>query len=143
MKPELIFPVSAGREDAGLGSGKTSGNLTAILSQEVPFGAVHFNASVGRDRYRDTLSNPDTTTWRASLAPVWDVSEQWKLALDTGIESARSTARTTRANYVELGAIYSPTKDLDFALGCIRRSDNASPHTTTDSVTAGLTWRFK
>ena len=143
LKPEVIFPVSAGREDGGLGSGKTSGDLTAILTQEVPFGALHFNVGVARDRYRDTLANPDTTTWRASLAPVWDVSEQWKLALDVGSESARSAERTTRANYGELGAIYSPGKDLDFALGCIRRSDNASPHTTTNTVTAGLTWRFQ
>jgi len=143
VKPEVIFPVSAGSEDAGLGSGKTSGNLTAILTQEVPFGALHVNVGVGRDRYRDTQSNPDTTTWRASLAPVWEVSEEWKLALDLGTESARAAARTTRANYVELGAIYSPGKDLDLALGCVRRADNASPHTTTDSVTVGLTWRFK
>jgi len=143
LKPEVIFPVSAGREDAGLGTGKTSGNLTAILTQEVPFGAVHVNAGVGHDRYRDTQSNPDTTTWRASLAPVWDVSEQWKLALDVGTESARAAARTTRASYAELGAIYSPSKDLDLALGCVRRADNASPRTTTDTATVGLTWRFK
>jgi hypothetical protein len=143
LKPEVIFPVSAGREDTGLGTGKTSGNLTFIVSQEVPFGAVHFNAGVGRDRYRDTLANPDATTWRASLAPVWEVSEEWKLALDLGSESARAAGRSTQANYAELGAIYSPDKDLDLALGCVRRADNASPHTTTSTVTAGLTWRFK
>ena len=143
LKPEIIFPVSAAREDTGLGTGKTSGNLTFILTQEVPFGALHVNAGVGRDRYRDTLSNPDTTTWRASLAPVWDVREQWKLALDLGSESARSAERTIRANYAELGTIYSPGKDLDLALGCVGRSDNASPHTTIHTVTAGLTWRFQ
>lgn len=143
VKPEIIFPVSAGREDTGLGTGKTSDNLTFIISQDVAFGAVHFNAGVGRDRYRDTLANPDATIWRASLAPVWEVSEQWKLALDFGTESARGSARTTHANYAELGAIYSPDKDLDLALGWVRRADNASPHTTTSTVTAGLTWRFK
>jgi len=143
VKPEVIFPVSAAREDSGLGTGKTSGNLTFILTQEVPFGAVHLNLGGGRDRYRDSQSNPDTTTWRASLAPVWEVSEQWKLALDVGTESARATERAVRANYAELGAIYSPGKDLDLALGCVRRADNASPHVTTNTVTAGLTWRFQ
>lgn len=143
VKPEIIFPVGAGREVAGLGTGKTSGNLTLILTQEVSFGAVHVNAGVGRDRYRDASISADTTTTRASIAPVWDVSEQWKLALDLGTESARGADARVRSNFVELGAIYSPNKELDCALGILRASDNQSPRTTTDTVTAGVTWRFK
>lgn len=143
IKPEIFFPVSARREDSGLGTGKLSGNLTLILTQQVPFGAVHANLGIGRDRFRDTLNNSDSTTIRASMAPVWDVNEQWKLALDLGTESTRDAGSTLRSNFVELGAIYSPDKDLDFALGVVHRSDNDSPHTTTNSVTAGITWRFQ
>ena len=142
IKPEAILPVSSGRESSGLGTGKTSGNLTLILTQEMPFGAIHFNAGVGRDRFRNTDENPDTTYRRASVAPVWDVSEQWKLALDMGIESARADSHSVRAKFVELGAIYSPNEDLDLALGLIRTSDNESPKSTTHSATAGVTWRF-
>ena len=76
VKPEVIFPVSADREGAGLGAGKTSGHLTLILTQDVPFGAINMNAGLGRDRYRDTLTYPDTTTTRASIAPVWDITDQ-------------------------------------------------------------------
>lgn len=147
VKPEVLLPASAGREDAGLGTGKTSGNLTLILTQDVPFGAIHLNAGVGRDRYRDTSINPDTTTTRVSIAPVWDVGDQWKLALDMGTESARhsgfSAASRIRSNFVELAAVYSPSKDIDFALGLLRSSDNASPRTTTHVATAGTTWRFR
>lgn len=143
VKPEIIFPVSARREDSGLGTGKLSGNLTLILTQLVPFGAVHANLGVARDRFRDTLNSSDSTTFRASMAPVWDVNEQWKLALDLGTESTCDVGSTLRSNFVELGAIYSPDKDLDFALGIVRRSDNDSPHTSTHSVTAGMTWRFQ
>ena len=143
LKPEIIFPVSSGREVDGLGAGKTSGKLTLIYSQDVPFGAVHLNAGVGRDRYRDSEIKPDTTTTRFSIAPVWDVAEQWKLALDLGTASARAAGSTLRSDYVELGAIYSPGKDLDFALGLIRTVNNDSPRTTTDSATVGLTWRFQ
>ena len=143
LKPEIIFPVSSGREIDGLGTGKTSGNLTLIYSQDVPFGAVHVNAGVGRARYRDSEINPDATTSRFSIAPVWDVSEQWKLALDVGTESARAAGDTVRSNYVELGAIYSPGKDLDLAVGLIRARNNESPETTTYTATAGLTWRFQ
>lgn len=59
IKPEVLFPVSSNRENAGLGDGRTSGNLTLILTQEVPFGAIHVNAGVGRDRFRNTDEQPD------------------------------------------------------------------------------------
>lgn len=142
IKPEVAIPVSSQRESDGLGTGKTSGNLTFILSQEVPFGAVHFNAGLGRDRYRHSDENPKTDYRRVSVAPVWDVSEQWKLALDLGTESARADGQTVRSRFAEIGAIYSPSKDVDLALGFIRSTDDESPKSTTHSVTAGLTWRF-
>ena len=143
LKPEIIYPVSAGRESAGLGRGKTSGNLSLIVTQEVAFGAIHLNLGAGRNRYRDVLNNPDSTATRASIAPVWDVTDQWKLALDLGSESARAGGIRTRTNFAELGAIYSPGKDLDFALGVVRSSGNDDPRTTTHSASAGLTWRFQ
>lgn len=143
VKPEIRLPVSSGKEDDGLGVGRTSYGLTAILSQEVGFGAVHANLFAGRDRFRDSTVNPNNSTLRFSLAPVWDVAEGWKLALDLGTQSDRAGGVKTRSQIAEVGAIYSPNKDLDFALGLIRRSDNADPKTTTNSATAGLTWRFK
>lgn len=143
LKPEVLFPVSAGREGAGLGRGRLSGNLTFILTQEVPFGAIHINAGLGRDRHRDTSNNPDTTTTRASIAPVWDITDQWKLAFDLGTESAHGASVRARSNFAELGAIYSPGKDLDFALGILRSSDNDSPRATKHTASAGITWRFR
>jgi len=142
IKPELILPISRPREDSGLGSGRLSGNLTFILSQEVPFGAVHVNVGVGKERYRDTQTNPNATIRRASIAPVWDVSDQWKLAADLGVESSRAAGATTRSRFAELGAIYSPDKDVDLAFGVIRSSDNATPKSVTHTLTAGVTWRF-
>jgi len=141
IKPELVFPVSASREEAGLGVGKTSGSLTLIASQELPFGALHFNAGVGRERYRDSTANADATTRRFSLAPVWDVGAQWKLAADLGVESARAAASRVRTTFTELAAIYAPNKALDLALGLIEARDNDK--NTTHSINAGVTWRFE
>ena len=143
LKPEILLPISADREESGLGAGKTSGKRTLILTQEVPFGAIHINAGIGRERFRDTENNPDTTTVRASIAPVWDFSDQWKLALDMGVEQARANSNRVRTSFIEFGAIYSPSKDLDLAVGMVRLSDNDSPHTTTYAGTAGITWRFQ
>lgn len=142
VKPEVLFPVSSSRESEGLGTGKTSGNLTLILSQELPFGALHVNLGTGRERFRDTASNPNTTTHRASLAPVWNVSEGWILAADFGLESARSAGSRVNTKYAELAAIHSLNKDVDLAFGLMRARDDEHPRTTTNTATAGVTWRF-
>ena len=142
FKPEILLPVSEGREQDGLGAGKTSGNLTFILSQDVPFGAVHVNAGVGRERFKNREENPDASIWRASVAPVWDVNEQWKLAFETGVESAKAAGERVRTSFYQVGAIYSPNSNVDLALGLMRSRDDASPKTRTDTVSAGLTWRF-
>ncbi|MBE0622451.1 MAG: transporter [Burkholderiales bacterium] len=143
VKPGIIVPVGAGSDHAALDNGKISGNLTFILTREVPFGAIHFNAGVLRNRYRDNLTNPDDTTTHVSIAPVWDVSVRWKLAFDLGTESARAAGTNVRTSFAELGAIYSPSKDLDFSIGIVHWSDNDSPSTTRDTATAGLTWRYR
>jgi len=142
IKPEIVIPVSVARENEKLGTGRTSYKLTLIMTQEVSFGAVHANLLGGRNRYRDSAT-PDESILRASVAPVFDVAEQWKLALDVGAERKRTNSTSTRSNFAEIGTIYSYTKDSDFALGVIRTTDNAQPSTGTTFVTLGGTWRFK
>ena len=142
IKPEVIVPVSRERESSGFGTGRLSGNLTLVLSQEVPFGAIHLNVGAGGERYRDARANPNATIRRVSVAPVWDVGARWKLAADVGRALSRAAGVTTRSRFVELGALYSPGKDVDLAFGFIRNTDNASPKSVTNSLTAGVTWRF-
>lgn len=143
LKPEVALPISAKREADGLGTGKSSPTLTLIATQIVPFGAIHANAALGRNRYRENSGNPQATIRRFSIAPVWDVAEQWKLAFDIGTQRERADGQSTRSHFVEFGAIYSPSSDLDFALGFIRQSANADPKAITRSLQAGVTWRFK
>ena len=143
VKLEALVPVSGGAQASGLGSGRVGGLLTFIVSQEVPFGAIHFNAGIGRVRYADAANNPDETPVRLSVAPVWRVNEQWQLALDLGAESVQSAGSRARTAFAELGAIWSPREDLDLALGITRFGDNLNPGTRTWLGTAGITWRFK
>jgi hypothetical protein len=140
IKPEIALPVGSSREEDGLGTGKTSGSLTFILSQDLPFGSVHFNAGVGRDRFRNSDDNASIRHF--SVAPVWDISEQWKLALDVGIDRERSGGHTVRSRYAEIGAIYAPSDDLELAFGIIRATDDEHPKARTHALTFGLTWRF-
>ncbi len=143
LKPELALPVSRSGEASGLGTGRLSYGMTLILTQELPFGAIHANLGGDRNRYRDTAASPNASVLRASLAPVWDVAERWKLALDLGLQRERAGGPSRRIAYAEVGAVYSPTKDLDFALGIVRQSDTADPKSASTQATTGVTWRFK
>lgn len=142
LKPEILLPVSEAREARGLGNGRTSGGLTLIVTQEVGFGAIHANLSAGHNRFRHEVA-PKSTTVVVSIAPVWDVAPHWKLALDVGYESEKAGGVTTRGRFAELGAIYSPSENLDFALGVVRNTNTADPRQTTNSATLGVTWRFR
>lgn len=141
LKPELLLPVGAGDEASELGVGKVSYALNAIVSRETGFGALHFNMAFKRDRRRNSLETERGI--RYSVAPVWDLSTSWKLALDMGLETTRKgSGIRVRSRFVEVGAIYSPDKHQDWALGFIRSADNDSPESTRRKLTGGWTLRF-
>lgn len=139
LKPELIWPVSRQRELNDLGTGEWSGNLTLVLSQTVPFGAVHVNMGLGRDRFRKTAQQSDISYQRLSVAPVWTVNDRLSLAVDVGVERAREAGQRTTTRFQELGVIVAVRKDLDWAFGLLK--ERSSDEKTT-GWTTGLTWRY-
>ena len=141
LKVDLGLPISQEQERLGLGSGRGSYAVTAILMQETSFGAILFNLAGTKVRYSDTLANPSGSLVRASLAPVWQVNDQWKLALDLGNTTESAAGKRKHVAFIEIGAVYSPDKDLDVAFGFIRRNDPASASNT--GVTGGISWRFR
>lgn len=143
VRPEIRLPVGSGPEAAGLGTGATSYGLALILSQETPFGAIHFNLAGSRDLYADPDTHPHASTVRASVAPVWHLSEQWKLAGDLGHVVVTAGGESTTMQLLQLGTVYSPSKDIDLALGLLRSVDRAALQTTTTTATLGLTWRWR
>ena len=143
FKPEVRFPVSKNREERGLGAARTSYSAGLLLTQETGFGAVHANAVVERVNYsEDALNSAERRTrYRLSVAPVWDVAEGWKLALDAGVMTNSDHMAKARTGYVEFGAVYSPGKDLEFALGVVRNAMDGDARTTRTTI--GITWRFR
>ena len=143
LRPEIQFPVSDSREARGLGTARASYGVGLLMTQETGFGALLANLVVERTNYQDDALNTAErrTVTRLSVAPVWDVTDNWKLALDTGIMTNPDRAEKSRMGYVELGAIYSPNKDLDFALGVIRNTSDGD--VKTNQITMGVTWRFR
>lgn len=143
LKPEIQFPVSESRERRGLGAARASYALGLLMTQETGFGAVHANLAAERIDYADAAldASERRTRYRASVAPVWDLTQQWKLALDAGIATNPDRTAKRYLGYVEVGAIYARSKDLDFALGIIRNVRDGEARTTL--ATVGVTWRFR
>lgn len=143
FKPEIQIPVSSSAENRGLGNARTNAGAMLILTQETGFGAVHVNLAVVTNRL-ELQANRDAnrrTLYRLSVAPVFEPAEGWKIALDAGLTANPDKAEKARMGYVELGVVYSPNKDLDFALGIIRDVHDGERRTTTGTI--GVTWRFK
>jgi len=143
LKPEVRFPVSKDKEARRLGTARNSYGAGFLLTQETDFGAVHANLAAERVSYADDALNAAErrVLYRLSVAPVWDVAQDWKLALDAGLVTNPDRSATARMGYVELGAIHSPGKDLFLAVGMVRKLMDGSPHTT--QTTVGLSWRFR
>jgi hypothetical protein len=137
--PEIALPVSSQREDDGLGAGRISGSLTLALSQTLPFGSLNFNAGIGRDRYRH---GDDETIRSFSVAPVWEISERWTVALDTGIDLARAGGSTVRSKFSEITAVYAPTENVEVSIAYIRATDDEHPRAKTNAVAVGVAWAF-
>jgi hypothetical protein len=145
--PEIALPVSSQREDDGLGTGRISGGLTLALTQTVPFGSLNFNAGVGRNRNRHHEDNPNETVRSFSVAPIWEISDRWKLAFDAGIERVRySDGEKERSKFTEIAAYYAPIKDIELSIAfthsTARTTEDEHPRMRGNTVAAGLTWWF-
>lgn len=143
LKPELSIGVSGRNEARGLGTSKASYGVGLMMAQETGFGSLLANLQADRVNYADDRLNAAVrrTRYRVSVAPVWDIAEGWKLALDTGLMTGADRAAKARTGYVELGVLYAQDKDLDFAFGIIRNNHDGVTQTTR--LTSGFTWRFK
>jgi hypothetical protein len=143
LKPEIHFPVSRDNEARGLGTARSSYGAGLLMTQGTGFGAVHANLVAARVNYADDARYlaERRTYYRLSVAPVWDVAEGWKLALDAGLVTHPDRTAKARMGYVECGAIYSPSKDFDFAIGIVR--DIMDGNARTMQATFGLTRRFR
>ena len=139
LKAVYAFPVSEEKQTKSLGDGKGSWDSTLILSQELPFGSAHANIGIGKIGVKN--GNDEKTT-HISVAPMFNVGESAKLVFDLGQDTAKADgANKSTTRYWEIGGIYSPSKDIDLAVGYVR-SKLKNSEEITKAITAGLTWRF-
>ncbi len=140
LEPKVQLPVSAEDEARGLGNGRACYSLAFLVTQNTSFGQVIVNLAAGRDDFADSTIMDRKTTYRFSLAPVWQVAETWRLTLDMGLKTNPDSTQKARMGYVEVGTIYSPDKDLDLSVGLMHDVLDGPVRNTT--VTSEVTWRF-
>ena len=143
FKPEIRFGSSSADERRGVSIGRTGFAGLVMATQDTAFGSVL--ANYGYTRVNHALeanrSQQRSNLHRLSVAPVVDVGPAWKLAVDAGIATNPLRRERARMGYVEAGAIWSPTKDLDLALGWIQSLRDGEPRSAI--LTAGITCRFR
>jgi hypothetical protein len=82
-----------------------------------------------------------------SIAPVWLLSSDFKLALDIGATTNPPQPEQYFSNYLLGALIYSPVQDVDIGLSAMRSAfsygntlSGNGPNATRTEI--GVTWRF-
>jgi hypothetical protein len=135
VKPGLTFPT--GDDDKGLGAGKVGYHLYLIGTKET--GPWTFIANLGYIRNETDADIDEKNIWHASVAGIYTLNEQWKIAADLVAERNTDKDGDNDPISAVAGVIYSPTKNIDLDLG-VKRGITSSA--TDWSLLAGATFKF-
>lgn len=155
VKPILQFPVSKQQQVAGFGQAAYNYGGTLIASHYLNDALeVHINATYMKSPYNVNYLNGGSASpmrqniLSASIAPVWNVIDGLRLAIDIGAQTNPPSTEQQSVMYGMIAAIIGLTKSLDFGISMLRSASNSSivingdgPNTTRLDV--GLTWRFE
>ncbi len=117
IKPQITF--ATGDENKGLGTGRTSGAATLIMTYDADPVTLLANVAYMRNNYKLAVDRQALRSdlVRFSAAALFKVHENARLFADIG--SATNADRTSNKSpaYFLFGLIYSPNKDIDFDAG--------------------------
>ena len=153
LKPMLILPATVDQQIYGLGNSALNAGLTAIFSYYWQSLELHVNTSYFRAPYDPNYQvgfSSDakrTNLYAVSVAPVWQLAPQFKVALDLGVNTNPNEPDSSMTTYAMLALIYSPTKDLDLGIAYQRNATNfgsmfSANEPNTSRFQAGVTYRF-
>jgi len=143
VKTSLSLPT--GDENRGLGTGKASGGLNLILTHSAGDWTWMANAAFIHARYKraEDQQSSHSRLRRFSAGATYEMREGWRLAAELGQRTNASKDDPflpgRNGSYAMLGAIWSPSKDADFALG-VRRAASSGEYDW--AVDAGAVFRW-
>jgi len=153
VKPIVILPASKQQQVAGLGLAAFNYGVNFIGSKYWEDIELHVNAVYMRSPYNTNYSVGTTTDlnrtniFLLSIAPVWSISKNLKIALDLGAVTNPPSSEQYLSHYALIAGIYSLTESIDLGVSYMRTGANysetfaAQPAGATRSE-VGVTWRF-
>lgn len=153
IKPTFILPASKGQQVGGLGLAAFNYGINLIASKYWEDIELHMNAMCMRSPYNTNYSvgaatDPNRTNiFLLSLAPVWSICKDLKLALDIGATTNPPTSEQYLSHYALIAGIYSLTESIDLGVSYMRVGSNyaetfASQQASATRSEIGVTWRF-
>jgi len=153
VKPTVILPAGKQQQVAGLGLAAFNYGLNFIASKYWQDIELHVNAVYMRSPYNTnysvgTATDPNRTNiFLLSIAPVWSISKNLRIALDLGAATNPPSSEQYLSHYALIAGIYSLTETIDLGVSYMRTGANysetfaAQPAGATRSE-VGVTWRF-
>lgn len=134
VKPGISLPT--GDEKKVLGAGRVTWGALLIGSYET--GTLAFHSHVGYRDYRNVVELK-TSLWHASVAATWQVVDKLKLVADVSRDSNPVPGFSTPLDYLIVGAIWTPVKNVDLDIGY---RHGASGPALDRGLLAGVTLRW-
>ena len=154
VKPILQFPVS--KQQQVVGFGQAAFNYGGAFIASYYFSEAleaHVNVGYMRSPYNVNYLNGGSASplrlniYSASIAPVWNVIDGLRLALDFGVQTNPPSTEQQSTMYGMVAAIIGLSESVDFGISMMRSAQNTrlvlvgnGPNSTR--LDTGITWRF-
>lgn len=153
IKPTIVLPAGKQQQVAGLGLASFNYGINFIASKYWDDIELHFNATYMRSPYNTNYSVGLSTTPNrtnilvVSVAPVWSIYKDLKIALDLGASTNPPSSEQYLSHYALIAGIYSITENVDLGVSYMRTGTNYSETFAWQQASAsrseiGITWRF-
>jgi hypothetical protein len=153
LRPQLIAPAGTTQQEYGIGNARWNYGLTFIASQFSDNYELHFNAGYQQAPYNNAYTvglSTDarrTDLYSVSVAPVWNLSSKWKVALDVGVNTNPNMPDPTLTRYGLVALLYYPMKDLDVGVSYQRNASTfdvafGGSGAYVSRLQVGVTYRF-
>ncbi|MBU3615733.1 hypothetical protein [Polynucleobacter sp. JS-Polo-80-F4] len=153
IKPTVVLPAGKQQQVAGLGLAAFNYGVNFIASKYWQDIELHLNAVYMRSPYNTNYSVGTTTDlnrtniFLISVAPVWSISKNFKIALDIGAATNPPSSEQYLSHYALIAGIYSLTDSIDLGVSYMRTGSSygetfASQQAGATRSEVGVTWRF-
>jgi hypothetical protein len=154
IKPILQFPVSKQQQVVGFGQAAFNYGATFISSYYLNESLeAHINVGYMRSPYNVNYLNGGSAgplrlnLYSASIAPVWNVMNGFRLALDFGLQTNPPATEQQSIMYGMVVAIISLSESIDFGISMMRSAQNTGlvlvgNGANSTRLDTGITWRF-